>query len=113
MFIYFFLLYERLLVKCKDLYVLFYLTLYCHCMDHCLVLVWLPLLACHIEEWNANSRTELINHPHPPTCLFADISQFFLPPVQAMLETLRSNDQFKTRLWPLVASRKAVQTNPV
>lgn len=61
------------------------------------------------QEWNSASREELLNHPYPPQCLFGNVADFFIPAVRAMLPELRSNDQFNTKLLPLVLTDKAVK----
>lgn len=64
-----------------------------------------------VKEWNADASHECIVHPHPPACMFGDISQFFVPAIQVKLDEFRSKGQLETKLMPLVSSGVAVQPN--
>lgn len=68
------------------------------------------LVVTHNEEWDPSKRRELLAHPTPPSCLFTDIGDFFVPAIKAILPQLRSGNLIETKLMPLVMSDKAVQT---
>ena len=67
-------------------------------------------ILCVPEEWNTASRTECNQHPHPPTCAFNDMADFFLPSVKAMLPQIQENGWIESKLMPLVMAKKAVTT---
>ena len=62
------------------------------------------------EEWDAAASFECESHPHPPTCLFGDLAQFFVPSIQANLEEFRSKNLLTTKLMELVVAGVAIQT---
>lgn len=61
------------------------------------------------EEWNEASAYELKNHLYGPCFCFGNMSDFFVPSVNAMIPELRSADLFQTKLVPLVMKDKAVK----
>ena len=78
-------------------------------MSHLLTVVSKYVHSCSAKEWNEASANELKHHPYAPCCCFRNISDFFVPAVNAMLPTLRSSELFQTKLVPLVMKDKAVK----
>ena len=62
-----------------------------------------------MKEWFGPSRDECLRHPHPPACAFGDISQFLIPPLQAMLQDLKGGQMLESKLKPLIAQGSAVK----
>ena len=62
------------------------------------------------KEWDTAASFECESHPHPPTCLFGDLAQFFVPSIQASLDEFRSKNLLTTKLMELVTAGVAVQT---
>ncbi len=62
------------------------------------------------KEWNPSSRLECLEHPHPPTCMFNDMADFFLPAVKTILPQIQENGWIENKLMPLVMNRKAATT---
>ena len=62
------------------------------------------------KEWDGAARFELQHHPHPPTCMFADISGFLNPSVAYILKDLQSTDRLMSDLKPLIESNKGIRT---
>ena len=62
-----------------------------------------------VQEWDNAAAAELRNHPHPPQCLFTDISGFLKAGLLYLLKDMHGGDKLKTTLLPLILKNKAVK----
>lgn len=60
-------------------------------------------------EVASKSCDELIAHPHPPMCVFADIEEFWEPAVKTRVDSLIQSGLVQDVLVPLVLSGKAAK----
>ena len=66
------------------------------------------MLAHASQEWVPHAQQEILAHPHPPTCLFADIASFLKPGIREVLGDLQKKDLLTCCLQTLVMDDKAV-----
>jgi hypothetical protein len=62
-------------------------------------------------EWNVEAQNELAKHPDAALCMYGDITDFFVPPVQATVNAMiesKSFDRALHLLGPVVKSGRAV-----
>ena len=62
------------------------------------------------KEWDAGAQFELKAHPHPPSCLFSDITGFLKTGLQYILKDMQNGDRLLSDLQPLILSDRAVNT---